>query len=149
MNDFDPANENSHEHNLGESEIVARVPIWTALAQLFRDNTMQAADYDSAAAALLAAGLDAAAARHILMHEVAPVFYEQLSASEANWTDLSAVEVERMMRDYLAKSASRRKWLGVQAGRMSRRVMLGGWDAVERRMIAGRDGGLSHPTWKQ
>ncbi len=131
MNDFDLADESF----LSESEIVARVPVWTALAQLFRDNTMQGAAYDAVAAVLRGAGLDAAAARHILVHEVAPVFYEQLESAEANWTGWSAAEVERMMREFLAKSASRRKWLGVQAGRMSRRVMLGGWDAVERRMM--------------
>ena len=124
------------EHSLGEDEIQARVPVWTALAQLFSDNTMHSADYDATAAELKAAGLDAACARHILVHEVAPVFYEQLSATEANWTGWSAAEVERMMREYLAKTSARRKWLGVQAGRMSRRVMLGGWDAVERRMLA-------------
>ena len=124
------------EHSLGEDEIQARVPIWTALAQLFSDNTMHSADYDATAAELKGAGLDAAGARHILVHEVAPVFYEQLTATEANWTGWSAEEVERMMREYLAKSFARRKWLGVQAGRMSRRVMLGGWDAVERRMLA-------------
>ncbi|QHN02419.1 hypothetical protein FTO74_02805 [Granulicella sp. WH15] len=132
MNDFDPADESF----LSESEIVARVPVWTALAQLFSDNKMQGADYDAVSAVLRGAGLDAAAARHILVHEVAPVFYEQLDeAAEKNWTGWSAAEVERMMREFLARSASRRKWLGVQAGRMSRRVMLGGWDAVERRML--------------
>jgi hypothetical protein len=131
------AEDSASEHSLGEGEMVARVPVWTALAQLFSDNRMAAADYDATAAALKAAGLDAAGARHILVHEVAPVFYEQLTATEANWTGWSASEVERMMREYLAKSPSRRKWLGVQAGRMSRRVMLGGWDAVERRMLEG------------
>ena len=124
------------EHSLGEDEIRARIPVWTALAQLFSDNTMHSADYDTTAAELKAAGLDAAGARHILVHEVAPVFYEQLSATEANWTGWSASQVESMMREFLARSPSRRKWLAVQAGRMSRRVMLGGWDAVERRMLA-------------
>jgi hypothetical protein len=129
-------NDTAAEHSLGEDEIQARIPVWTALAQLFSDNTMHSADYDATAAALKSAGLDAAGARHILVHEVAPVFYEQLTATEANWTGWSADEVERMMREYLARSSARRKWLGVQAGRMSRRVMLGGWDAVERRMLA-------------
>jgi hypothetical protein len=127
--------ERNPDQEFAESDIMARVPIWTALAQLFSDNTMRPADYDATAATLRKAGLDAAGARHILVHEVAPVFYEQLTATEANWTGWSAAEVERMMREYLARSASRRKWLKVQAGRMSRRVMLGGWDAVERRML--------------
>lgn len=122
------------DDSLSESVILARVPVWTALAQLFSDNRMGAADYDATAALLANAGLDAAGARHILVHEVAPVFYEQLTAAESNWTGWTASEVEAMVREYLGKSASRRKWLRVQAGRMSRRVMLGGWDQVERRM---------------
>jgi hypothetical protein len=129
------ADDSATEDSLSEAEILERVPIWTALAQLFSDNRMQSADYDQTAAILLEAGLDAAGARHILVHEVAPVFYEQLTAAESSRTGWTATEVEQMVREYLAKSPSRRKWLRVQAGRMSRRVMLGGWDQVERRML--------------
>ncbi len=129
------AHDSATDDSLTEEEILVRVPIWTALAQLFSDNRMGTADFDATASLLLQAGLDAATARHILVHEVAPVFYEQLTAAESNWTGWTAAEVESMMRVYLAKSPSRRKWLRVQAGRMSRRVLLGGWDQVERRMI--------------
>jgi hypothetical protein len=128
------ATSNDSTHGLTESEIAARLPVWTALAQLFRDNALHGADYDQLAAQLRSAGQTAESARHILVHEVAPVFYEKLAIQGGDGTGWPPEAVEAMMRDFLAKSESRRKWLGVQAGRMSRRVMLGGWQQVEQRL---------------
>ncbi len=123
-------------HSLNDAEFAARLPIWTALAQLFRDNAMHGADYDQLAAELRSSGQTAESARHILVHEVAPVFYETLTVKGGDGTGWAAETVAAMMREFLQLSESRQKWLRVQAGRMSRRVMLGGWEQVEQRLIA-------------
>ncbi len=120
---------------LTEQEIQSRLPVWTALAHLFRDNVLHGADFDRLAAELQAQGQTAESARHILVHDVAPVFYEYLTVKGADGAGWSASAVETMMREFLSHSESRRKWLRVQAGRMSRRVMLGGWEQVERRLL--------------
>ncbi|SNS26183.1 hypothetical protein SAMN05421770_101237 [Granulicella rosea] len=128
-------------HSLNDAptaaEYAARLPIWTALAQLFRDNAMHGADYDQLAAQLRGAGQTAESARHVLVHEVAPVFYEALTVKGGDGSGWPAETVDAMMREFFQKSESRRKWLRVQAGRMSRRVMLGGWEQVEQRLLAG------------
>ena len=111
-----------------------RLSVWTALAQLFRDNVLHGADYDALAGQLRAAGQTAESARHILVHEVAPVFYEKLAIQGVDANGWSAEAVDAMMRDFFAKSESRQKWLRVQAGRMSRRVMLGPWQQIEQRL---------------
>jgi hypothetical protein len=128
--------ETSDTANLTEGDIRSRLPIWTALAQLFRDHALHGEDYDRLAADLLVAGHTAESARHILVHDVSPVFYESLTLQGGNAAGWSAQEVETLMREFFAKSEARRKWLRVQAGRMSRRVMLGPWEQLERRMIA-------------
>jgi hypothetical protein len=126
--------ESEHFANRNESDMRARLRVWAALGQIFHGDQLHERDYDRMAGELLAAGETAESVRHILLQDVAPVFYEKFTVMGGNGTHWPAGVVEKMMRDFANKSDARRQWLRVQARRMFRPVMSGGWSQIELRM---------------
>ena len=116
---------------LCEDEIAARLPVWTALSDLFLDTELDERSYDHIAQVIRAAGLTGAQAHLILETEVAPAFYVNFAAGEwAGWPEASVrTEVLR----YLNGGWFRRGCARLGA-RISRAMYWDAWSEVARRL---------------
>lgn len=85
------------KRRLSEAEFDARVPVWTALANLFLDTTHSPAIRKSLADDLIASELDLEKIEEILRNEVAPVFGVNLLSVAGEWALWDEDEVRTMM----------------------------------------------------
>jgi len=112
-----------------------RLPVWTALAELFLDTAPDEASLDRIAETLHRAGLDAASARAVLRTELAPVFYTNLLSPAGAWTAWSEAEVGRLMQAHRARSRLARAVAAWQA-RAARPLYEDQWPAIAARLAA-------------
>jgi len=70
---------------LSVEEVARRLPVWTALSDLFLDQELQPGDYRHIASVIDHAGYSAAAAEDILRNEVAPAFVVNLWSVAGEW----------------------------------------------------------------
>ncbi len=71
---------------LTEAEIAERLPVWTALSDLFLDTELTDRDYAFIARVLGQSAFDAEALQRILIDEVMPAFGTNLINLAGNWT---------------------------------------------------------------
>lgn len=112
-----------------------RLPVWAALSELFWDNEVQAGDHDRIAAAIRAAGVDAAQAEAILVREVAPVFVPNLLSVAGEWTGWSKADVRDAVTAHLRRGPVRRR-LAAAWARAGRGLYWNDWVAVSERLRA-------------
>jgi hypothetical protein len=105
-----------------DQDIETRLPVWTALSELFLDTELQDDDYARIAAVLGRSGLPHERLQAILNYEVAPVFAFNLVDLAGEWTPWSEEEVLEIM------SAPRREsvltWMGAWR---TRRYLTSQW----------------------
>lgn len=77
--------------------IDARMPVWSALSDLFLDTELDENDHRRIATAIAAAGLDAAEARAILKDEVLPAFAFNLMQVAGEWAGWSDADIRAIM----------------------------------------------------
>ena len=119
---------------MDDQEIRRRVPVWTALSDLFLDTEMQDNEHQHIARVISEAGYSAAEADHILRTEVAPVFYMNMLSVAGEWAGWSEEEVRKMVLERLSRTAwwQRIDWL---RGKFHNRFMAlveGDWADVKK-----------------
>ena len=86
--------------------IARRLPVWAALAELFLDTELDAADHRRIGAAIDAAGFAAAEGRAILKDEVLPAFAHNLLQVAGEWAGWSDDHVREVMLGSLRDDGS-------------------------------------------
>lgn len=82
---------------MSTAEFEARLPVWTALANLFLDTTHSPDIRRGLAADLLASGFEIEQIEEVLRHEVAPVFGGNLLSLTGEWVLWDQEEVGKAM----------------------------------------------------
>ena len=120
-------------------ELERRVPVWTALADLFRDTEFTDSDAAYVARVLAASGYDMPTLERILRTEVAPTFGWNMISVAGEWAGWS----EEVVRDAVLEHLARRRRLtgvpGRVVGRTAARMVAPYWARVRRE--------LEHPTF--
>lgn len=107
---------------LSEAEIARRLPVWTALSDLFLDTELDAPDFDRIAAMLSASGYAYAELRRIFEGEVAPVLGLNLYAVAGEWAGWDQAFVrDRVLAAWPPSMGWVRRWLTSGARRMAAR----------------------------
>ena len=114
-----------------DQDFQTRLPVWTALSELFLDTELQDDDYAGIAAVLDRSGLPRERLQAILNYEVAPAFAFNLVDLAGEWTPWSEEEVLEIM------SAPRRGSVLSRMGAWRTRKFL----ASQWQKIANRRGG--------
>ncbi|HSF11437.1 MAG TPA: hypothetical protein VLA50_00555 [Erythrobacter sp.] len=70
---------------LSDAEIARRLPVWTALSELFLDQELQPSDYRRIAAVIDQSGYSPVEAEKMLRNEVAPAFVVNLWSVAGEW----------------------------------------------------------------
>ena len=94
-----------HAAPLSENELVRRLPVWTALTELFLDTELDARDYRRIAEMIRAAGYSGDEAWRILDTEVFPAFAPNLLSVAGEWAGWPAETVKRVVLAHRARDA--------------------------------------------
>lgn len=89
------------------TDFAQRLPVWTAMSELFLDTQLDEADYERIAAVLRASPYDRGEIETILRTEVSPVFSVNLMQIAGEWEPWSEADVGTLMLAWLRKRASR------------------------------------------
>ena len=84
-----------------EEEVARRLPVWSALSELFLDTELQPSDYRHIRETLAASGYGDAKLRRILREEVLPVFGGNLLSLAGEWAGWSDEGVRAEVLAYL------------------------------------------------
>lgn len=101
-----------------DDEFAAKLPVWHAFSELFRDTEMSEADYRWLARELDASHFPPGQLRAILVDEVAPAFFGNLMQIAGEWAGWSEDSVRTIMIASILDSRAfplghwPRKWLG-------------------------------------
>jgi hypothetical protein len=82
---------------ISEAEFARRLPVWTALSDLFLDTELTDADYAQIAGALSASGYGRSELQRILQQEVAPTFGWNLLSVAGEWAPYVEADVAQAM----------------------------------------------------
>lgn len=117
---------------MDEREIARRVPVWTALAELFLDTELQDFDYRHIADILRASGYTGHELEKMLKDEVAPVFDGNLHIAAGEWQPWDAEFVKNRMLDHLKSRPAFTKRFRPSATLSGRRAadMKKHWDVL-------------------
>ena len=86
---------------LDEGEVARRLPVWSALSELFLDTELQPRDYRYIRDALAASGYPEAELRRILRAEVLPVFGGNMLSIAGEWAGWSDEGIREEVLAYL------------------------------------------------
>ena len=115
-------------------ELARRVPVWTALADLFRDTEFTDSDAAYVARVLAASGYDTPTLERILRTEVAPTFGWNAISVAGEWAGWN----EEVVRDAVLEHLARRRGLtgvpGRVVGRFAGRMAAPHWARVLREL---------------
>ncbi|MFC4254295.1 hypothetical protein GRI97_02580 [Altererythrobacter xixiisoli] len=103
---------------LTEAEIDARLPVWTALSDLFLDTELSDAAYRQIASVLRGSGFTPDELRGILEQEVAPAFAANLFSPAGDWAGWTPDSVREVVTASLDRGA-----LCSLSARISRRLL--------------------------
>jgi hypothetical protein len=113
--------------------LTERLPVWSALSDLFLDTQLDESDHRRIAIALRQSSYSALELHHILRDEVTPAFGWNLAAAAgewAGWTDEAVQEImTRSLRKWavttwLARVGTRFAWRSIQPDWHSIRALL-------------------------
>lgn len=93
---------------LSDEEIARRLPVWTALSDLFLDTELQEVDYWRITAVLHASGYPLAVLRRIFDDEVTPAFIFNLNDVAGAWAGWTDEGVRQRVVECLADTPFRR-----------------------------------------
>lgn len=123
---------------LSEEQIRRRLPLWTALTNLFLDTEMTDFHYRPIIETARAGGWSTQDVRRILLDEVTPAFAFNLMDVAGEWCGFDPTWVESWMREQATGRASPiRGALGSLVG-VRRHIEKVEWPRLER-MLAGED----------
>ncbi|SMH48085.1 DUF7079 family protein [Azospirillum agricola] len=113
---------------MGAAEVERRMPVWLALAELFLDTELDAADHDRIRAVLAASGYAEAVLHDILRREVAPAFGPNLFAVAGIWDGWDEADARRLLHPVIAGGGF--GWTGWLTWRLLRRDLEADWARV-------------------
>ena len=108
------------------AEIERKLPVWTALSNLFLDTELQDWEYRSIARTLRSSGYSPVQLRSILVEEVAPAFVFNFFDVAGEWTPWSEDDVRRIM----LKSRGTLPPLQWMKRRMFKRHVAAEWEKI-------------------
>jgi hypothetical protein len=114
-------------------EMEDRLPIWTALSELYLDTSFDDADLDRIALSLKNVRYGLVEIEEILREEVAPAFSFNLLSVAGEWAFWSEDEVKAIMLQWLEREAAT-DWRARMKRRLTPRLMLGQWPAIAARL---------------
>ena len=118
-------------------ELDRRVPVWTALTDLFRDTEFTDLDAAYVARVLTASGYDPPTLERIFRDEVAPAFGGNMLSVAGEWAGWS----EEVVRDHVLARLARRRTFGglvdLIVGRLAVRMARPHWERVREALPAG------------
>lgn len=92
-----------------------RLPVWTALGELFLDTELTATDLQAIAKVLEQSPYDVTEVEHILRREVAPAFIGNLMAVAGQWVPWTEDEVREIMNRSLDQGLPGRFFARIRA----------------------------------
>ncbi|RJY08300.1 DUF7079 family protein [Aurantiacibacter aquimixticola] len=122
---------------LDEHEFTKRLPVWTALAQLFLDTEHAPAIRDGMARDIAASAYDIEAIDEILKSEVAPMFGGNLLSVAGAWELWGEDQIAAITRRELLESGGL-SLTQRATGKLAMRMIRGDWKGLRQRVLAQR-----------
>lgn len=110
-----------------------RLPVWTALSELFLDTSFDEADHERIAAALRRTRYNRAEIDRILREEVSPAFSANLFSIAGEWVQWSDEEVQTIMLRWHHRQ-DRLGWLGRVKAWLTPRVIPSDWTVIAAKL---------------
>jgi hypothetical protein len=117
---------------ISADEFVRRLPVWTALSELFLDTELTATDHARIARIVEASGYSLARLDNIMRKEMLPAFGGNLLSIAGEWAGWSEDQVAVIMRDTLNRCGLAR----LKTALLSRMNLPPDWVAVRQHVQA-------------